>query len=57
MKLIRIQSKTVNFETRLKGIRGTETTRPSIEKTVQTILSAVRRRGDQAVLQYTRKFD
>jgi len=56
MKLIRFNS---NIPTRawVSRVRGNDSAPAGIEKTVRTVLEAVRRQGDAAVLRYSRKFD
>jgi histidinol dehydrogenase len=53
-----LSTREADFEARLTGLlaRGSEQDE-SIERAVADILSDVRRRGDEAVLEYTRRFD
>ncbi|HXV08062.1 MAG TPA: histidinol dehydrogenase [Burkholderiales bacterium] len=53
-----LSTRDADFEARLAGLlaRGSEQDE-SIERAVADILSDVRRRGDEAVLEYTRRFD
>jgi histidinol dehydrogenase len=56
MKLIRINTKTPT-RTWLARLRRTSSAPAGVEKTVRTVLQAVRRQGDAAVLRYSREFD
>jgi histidinol dehydrogenase len=56
MKLIRLNTKTPT-RTWLARLRRTSLAPAGIEKTVRTVLQAVRRQGDAAVLRYSREFD
>lgn len=56
MKLIRLNTKTPT-RTWLARLRRTASAPPGIEKTVRTVLEAVRRQGDAAVIRYSREFD
>jgi histidinol dehydrogenase len=58
LQLNLLSTREADFEARLAGLlaRGSEQDE-SIERTVADILSDVRRRGDAAVLEYTRRFD
>jgi histidinol dehydrogenase len=56
MKLIRMNRKTP-ARNWLSAIRRTDSTPPGVEKTVRSVLDAVRREGDAAVLRYTQRFD
>jgi histidinol dehydrogenase len=56
MKLIRLNAKKPT-RTWLARLRRTASASPGIEKTVRTVLEAVRRQGDAAVLRYSREFD
>jgi len=56
MKLIRMNQKNPP-RSWLSGIRRADSTPPGVEKTVRTVLNAVRREGDPAVLRYTQRFD
>ena len=58
MKIRQLFSRTVGFEAELtKLLAFEETADEKLEATVAGILADVRRRGDEAVLEYTRKFD
>lgn len=56
MKLIRMNQKSPS-RTWLSAVRRADSTPPGVEKTVRTILDAVRRQGDAAVVRCTRRFD
>jgi histidinol dehydrogenase len=56
MKLIRLNTKTPT-RTWLARLRRTPSAPAGIEKTVRTVLEAVRKQGDAAVLRYSREFD
>lgn len=56
MKIIQI--KKANLEKRLKELRGgTSLTNPNIELSVKKIVESVRKNGDRALFEYTKKFD
>ncbi len=58
MKVARLDSSSPDFDLRLQGLLAFENTQDStIDATVAAILDDVRRRGDDAVLEYTRRFD
>lgn len=56
MKLIRMNKKTPD-RTWMSGLRRFASPPPGVETAVRTILEAVRRQGDTAVIRYTRQFD
>lgn len=54
----RLETSAVDFEQRLSGLLAFEATQDQrVEQAVTDILAAVRVRGDDAVLEYTRRFD
>jgi len=56
MKIVTQADRT--FQTSLKkAVSRGQTAGASVEKTVRTILQAVERGGDKAVLRYTKQFD
>ena len=58
MNITRLSSRQPDFETRLgKLLAFEETADEKLEATVAAILADVKKRGDEAVLEYTRKFD
>jgi len=58
MNITRLSSKQTDFDSRLsKLLAFEETADEKLEATVASILSDVKKRGDVAVLEYTRKFD
>lgn len=58
MNIARLSSKQDDFDSRLnKLLAFEETADEALEATVAAILADVKRRGDAAVLEYTRKFD
>jgi histidinol dehydrogenase len=58
MNIARLDSSSVDFDARLEGLLAFENTQDaSIDAAVAGILEDVRRRGDAAVLEYTRRFD
>ncbi|MDD3884953.1 MAG: histidinol dehydrogenase [Gallionella sp.] len=58
MNIKRLSSRDENFSAELDRLLAFEATADEqLEATVATILADVRRRGDEAVLEYTRKFD
>lgn len=58
MKIRQLSTRDAYFHSELtKLLAFEETADEKLEATVATILSDVRKRGDQAVLEYTRKFD
>ena len=58
MIIARLDSSGADFDARLDALLAFENTQDStIDATVATILEDVRRRGDVAVLEYTRRFD
>jgi len=58
MNIKRLSSRDENFSAELDRLLAFEATADEqLETTVATILADVRRRGDEAVLEYTRKFD
>lgn len=58
MNIARLDSSSVDFDARLEGLLAFENTQDaSIDAAVAGILEDVRRRGDAAVLDYTRRFD
>ena len=58
MKIRQLSSRAAGFEAELSALLAfEETADEKLEATVAAILADVRRRGDTAVLEYTRKFD
>jgi histidinol dehydrogenase len=58
MKIKRLSSRAVDFDAALTQLLAFEATADEkLEATVAAILADVKRRGDEAVLEYTRKFD
>ncbi|TAJ72660.1 MAG: histidinol dehydrogenase, partial [Gallionellaceae bacterium] len=58
MGIARLSTRDADFATRLAGLLAFENTQHErIENTVAAILREVKVRGDDAVLEYTRKFD
>ena len=58
MNITRLSSRQPDFEARLgKLLAFEETADEKLEATVAAILADVKKRGDEAVLEYTRKFD
>ena len=58
MKLRRLSTKDRGFEGKLKALTRYDAAQdPAVQKAVRTILAEVRKRGDAAVREYTRKFD
>lgn len=58
MNVARLDSSSPDFDARLEALLAFENTQDAtIDATVAGILEDVRRRGDAAVLEYTRKFD
>jgi histidinol dehydrogenase len=58
MKIKRLSSRAADFDSALTQLLAFEATADEkLEATVASILADVRRRGDEAVLEYTRKFD
>ena len=58
MKIRQLSSSTAGFDTELTRLLAfEETADEKLEATVAGILADVRKRGDEAVLEYTRKFD
>ena len=58
MKLRRLSTRAAGFERKLEALtRCDAALDPTVQKTVRGILADVRRRGDAAVRQYTKKFD
>jgi len=56
--IARLSTREADFESRLSGLLAFENTQdPGIDDAVAAILADVRARGDEAVLEYTRKFD
>ncbi len=56
--ITRLSTRDADFDTRLAGLLAFENTQDErIEDTVAVILREVKARGDDAVLEYTRKFD
>jgi len=56
--IARLSTRDADFDTRLAGLLAFENTQDErIEDTVAAILREVKARGDDAVLEYTRKFD
>ena len=55
MKLLKLQSR--NLESTLAAVRREQKKSPGVEKTVRDILARVRRDGDKALFELTRKFD
>jgi histidinol dehydrogenase len=56
--IARLSTRDADFDTRLAGLLAFENTQDQrIEDTVAAILREVKARGDDAVLEYTRKFD
>jgi histidinol dehydrogenase len=56
--IARLSTRDADFDTRLSGLLAFENTQDErIEDTVAAILREVKARGDDAVLEYTRKFD
>jgi histidinol dehydrogenase len=56
--IARLSTRDADFDTRLAGLLAFENTQDQrIEDTVAVILREVKARGDDAVLEYTRKFD
>jgi len=58
IRMARLSTRDADFDTRLAGLLAFENTQDErIEDTVAAILREVKARGDDAVLEYTRKFD
>ena len=58
MKIRRLSSQQVDFDARLNELLAFETTQDEkLEATVVAILADVRKRGDDALLEYTQRFD
>ncbi|GAB4120949.1 MAG: histidinol dehydrogenase [Sideroxydans sp.] len=58
MKITRLSTRQTDFEPRLSALLAfEETADEKLEATVAAILADVKKRGDAAVLEYTRKFD
>ncbi|MDD2700848.1 MAG: histidinol dehydrogenase [Sideroxydans sp.] len=58
MKITRLSTQQADFNARLNTLLAfEETADEKLEATVAAILADVRKRGDEAVLEYTRKFD
>jgi histidinol dehydrogenase len=58
MNITRLSTKQTDFDARLRKLLAfEEAADEKLEATVATILADVKRRGDDAVLEYTRKFD
>jgi histidinol dehydrogenase len=58
MNITRLSTKQADFDARLSNLLAfEETADEKLEATVAAILLDVKRRGDEAVLEYTRKFD
>ncbi|RPH59233.1 MAG: histidinol dehydrogenase [Burkholderiales bacterium] len=58
MRITRLDSRDAGFDARLDALLAWEPTQDeAIERTVAGILRDVRRRGDEALLEYTRRFD
>jgi histidinol dehydrogenase len=58
MKLRRLATRDAGFEAELAGLtRDAALQDPALQESVRAILADVRVRGDEAVLEYTRKFD
>ena len=58
MKIRRLSSQQADFQVQLDKLLAFETTQDEkLEATVATILTDVRTRGDEAVLEYTQRFD
>jgi histidinol dehydrogenase len=58
MKLRRLSTRQRDFEARLAALTRYEAAQDAgVQRTVRTIIAAVRRRGDAAVLQYSKRFD
>ncbi len=56
--LLRLRSSEADFSSRFESLLAAEAVvDPETERTVREIIEAVRRRGDAAVLDYTRRFD
>ena len=58
MKLRRLSTRDAGFDKKLAALTRYEAAQdPKVQKTVRAILADVRKRGDAAVREYTRKFD
>jgi histidinol dehydrogenase len=58
MKLRRLSTRDKGFERKLAALTRFDATQdPAVQKTVRRILADVRKRGDAAVREYTKKFD
>jgi histidinol dehydrogenase len=58
VRIARLSTRDAGFEERLAGLLAFENTQDArIDETVAGILDDVKRRGDEAVLEYTRRFD
>ena len=58
MKLRRLSTRERGFEAKLKALTRYDAAQdPAVQKAVRTILADVRKRGDAAVREYTKKFD
>lgn len=58
IRIARLSTRDADFDTRLAGLLAFDNTQDErIEDTVAAILREVKARGDDAVLEYTRKFD
>jgi histidinol dehydrogenase len=58
MKLRRLSTRSAGFDARLAALTRYEAAQDAkVARTVSTIIAAVRRRGDAAVLAYSRRFD
>ena len=56
--ITRLSTKDADFNDRLRGLLAFEATQDErVETAVSEILTAVRARGDQALLEYTARFD
>lgn len=56
--LNRLDTQDADFSLRLRKLAGHEASQDeSVEATVRSIVAAIRERGDQALLEYTRQFD
>ena len=56
--LSRLDTQDADFSLRLRKLAGHEASQDeSVEATVRSIVAAIRERGDEALLEYTRQFD
>lgn len=56
--LSRLDTQDADFSSRLRKLAGHEASQDeSVEATVRSIVAAIRERGDEALLEYTRQFD